>query len=139
MNIHWTVKKSLSFTFCVILMIYFILVMYMCLIWLCAHKCYVHKGSKRLLDPMKPELKVVVSCSVWVLGTYLRSSARASNTLNLRHLISLCFLKLFFLKLVYKVLNIIITFEARYILVDFSFSWSPPLPYCPDLYLTNFL
>ena len=41
------------------------------------------RDQKRTSDPRELELQAVVSHSVWMLGTELRSSARAMCTLNL--------------------------------------------------------
>lgn len=38
-----------------------------------------HRGPKRTAGPLELELQVVVSCWVWVLGTGLRSSGRATK------------------------------------------------------------
>jgi len=46
--------------------------------------CGAHKGQKRASDLLELELQVVVGCLMWVLGTELRSFARAANTLNCR-------------------------------------------------------
>lgn len=48
----------------------------------CAVSVYVHKsagahqGQKRVLDPPKLELQVIVRCQAWVLGAELRSSTK---------------------------------------------------------------
>lgn len=41
------------------------------------------RGAKRGLDPLDLELQVIVNHSTWILGTDLKSSARAANILNL--------------------------------------------------------
>lgn len=41
-----------------------------------------YRGQKRALDFVELELQAVRSCQTWVLGTELRSSARAIFTIN---------------------------------------------------------
>lgn len=45
----------------------------------CVHNC---GDRKRASDPLESELKAVVSCSTWELGTKLESSERAGSVLN---------------------------------------------------------
>lgn len=42
-----------------------------------------HQGQKRVLDPLKLELQVIVCCQAWVLGAELKSSTKGVQTLNL--------------------------------------------------------
>lgn len=41
-----------------------------------------HGSQKRISEPLKLELQVIVNYLMWVLGTKLISSARAPSTLN---------------------------------------------------------
>jgi hypothetical protein len=42
----------------------------------------VLRGQKRMLDPVVAELQLVESHPIWELGTELRSSGRATGSLN---------------------------------------------------------
>lgn len=53
----------------------------------CAHECSTNGGQKRALDLPELALQATVVCSMWVLGTGLRSSAKPGNTPN--HSVSL--------------------------------------------------
>ena len=44
--------------------------------------CSGHRSQKKISEPLELELQVVVSHPVWVLGTKLGSSARATNAFN---------------------------------------------------------
>jgi hypothetical protein len=41
------------------------------------------RGQKRVLGPLEQDCQVVVSCLMWVLGTELWSSVRATSSLNI--------------------------------------------------------
>lgn len=47
-----------------------------CVLHVSAH---THRDQKRALDPLELELQAVVNYRIWVLGTELRSSRRASK------------------------------------------------------------
>lgn len=47
--------------------------MCVCLSVLCTHKCTGLGGQRKEPDPLKLELKVVVSCPLWVMGIKLGS------------------------------------------------------------------
>lgn len=42
----------------------------------------IHRGQKRMLDPLELELQVSVSCLTWMLVTELGPSANAAKTPN---------------------------------------------------------
>lgn len=51
----------------------------------CVHMHVEACRAQKCQIPLKLELRTDVSCLTWVLGTNIRSSARATNTLSLKH------------------------------------------------------
>ena len=47
------------------------------------HACGTYRGQKRISDPLELELQVVMSCLIWVQGTEIKPSGRASSILDL--------------------------------------------------------
>lgn len=52
-------------------------------VFICApHACNTHVGQKKTFYALEPELRVIVTCLMWVLETKHRSFARVARTLN---------------------------------------------------------
>jgi hypothetical protein len=79
----------LFFLFCVCLCVCVCMCVCVCVcvcVCMCVCICHVnagaYEGQKRVLDALKLELQVALSCPMWVLGTEPRCSRRTESTLN---------------------------------------------------------
>lgn len=56
--------------------------LYPCVYLVCVSGMWVPKEAKVMLDLLKLEVQVVMSCVTWVLGPELWSFGKATNALN---------------------------------------------------------